>query len=63
MKINIFYFFKKNILLIFIYNFNNRWALENGECVRIFFNYSNITNIDCVSFSNSGKLLAVGCKF
>lgn len=36
------------------------WIIENGECCRIFFNYSEIGFIDCLCFSNSGKLLVVG---
>ena len=36
------------------------WAIKTGECVRIFVNYSNCGYIDCLCFSNSGKLLAVG---
>lgn len=35
------------------------WAIKTGECVRIFVNYSNCGYIDCLCFSNSGKLLAV----
>jgi len=35
------------------------WALENGICVRVFFNPIN-TFIDCLTFSNSGKILVVG---
>ena len=37
------------------------WILKTGECCRIFVNYSLINSyIDCMCFSNSGKLLAVG---
>jgi len=37
------------------------WIIKNGECCRIFVNYSlNNSYIDCMCFSNSGKLLAVG---
>ena len=36
------------------------WTIKTGECVRIFVNYSNCGYIDCLCFSNSGKLLAVG---
>ena len=37
------------------------WTIKTGECCRIFVNYS-LTNtyVDCMCFSNSGKLLAVG---
>jgi len=42
--------------------FKFRWSLESGDCVRIFFNYSNKTHIDNICFSNSGKIMAVGCK-
>jgi transcription initiation factor TFIID subunit 5 len=38
------------------------WSLASGTCVRVFFN-TNATYIDCLSFSNSGKILAVGSKF
>jgi hypothetical protein len=40
-----------------------RWSLESGECARIFFNYSEKTYVDCITFSNSGKIMAVACKF
>ena len=37
------------------------WILKTGECCRIFVNYSLVNSyIDCMCFSNSGKLLAVG---
>ena len=37
------------------------WILKSGECCRIFVNYSLVNSfIDCMCFSNSGKLLAVG---
>ena len=37
------------------------WMISTGECCRIFVNYSLVnTYIDCMCFSNSGKLLAVG---
>ena len=37
------------------------WTIKTGECCRIFVNYSLInTYVDCMCFSNSGKLLAVG---
>ena len=36
------------------------WILKTGECCRIFVNYSLVNSfIDCMCFSNSGKLLAV----
>lgn len=38
------------------------WSLESGDCVRIFFNYSEKSYVDCICFSNSGKIMAVGCK-
>ena len=37
------------------------WIIKTGECCRIFVNYSLVNSfIDCMCFSNSGKLLAVG---
>ena len=37
------------------------WVINTGECCRIFMNYSlGRSYVDCMSFSNNGKLLAVG---
>ena len=37
------------------------WVLNTGECCRIFMNYSLVRSyVDCMCFSNNGKLLAVG---
>ena len=37
------------------------WIIKTGECCRIFVNYSLVNPyVDCMCFSNSGKLLAVG---
>ena len=37
------------------------WSIKSGDCVRIFVNYSKVNSfVDCLCFSSSGKLLAVG---
>ena len=37
------------------------WIIQTGECCRIFVNYSLVNSyVDCMCFSNSGKLLAIG---
>ena len=37
------------------------WIINTGECCRIFMNYSLVRSyVDCMCFSNNGKLLAVG---
>lgn len=37
------------------------WIIKSGECCRIFVNYSlKNSYVDCMCFSNSGKLLAIG---
>ena len=39
------------------------WEIKSGECCRIFVNYNkDVSYINCLTFSNSGKLLVIAVK-
>lgn len=39
------------------------WCLENGECARVIYNYTEKSYVDTIAFSNSGKILAIACNY
>lgn len=35
------------------------WSIENGECVRILYNYTKNSHVDSIGFTNSGKIMCI----
>ena len=38
------------------------WCIESGECVRVFFNYSERGYVDSICFTHSGKLMVISSE-